>query len=150
MAVIVSCSPGQPMTLIVSGSPGQTMAVIVSVSPGQTMTLIVSGSPGQTMAVIVSVSPGQTMALIVSGSSSQTITVIVSCSPGQPMALIYCQWQSWSVVSGSPGQTILSLSMAVLVKLSQSLSVLWSNYRSAIDLTICTVCMYNRLFDKHQ
>ena len=96
------------MALIVSGSSSQTITVIVSCSPGQPMALIycqwqswsvVSGSPGQTITVIVSGSPGQIMAFIVSGSPSlwQSWSVV---SPSELSVLVklscHCQWQFWS------------------------------------------------------
>ena len=92
---------GEPGTMMVQQTPGQSGTVMVQQTPGQSGTVMVQQIPGQSGTVMVQQIPGQSETMMVQQIPGQSETVMVQQIPGQPETVMIQQTMAGQ--SGQPG-----------------------------------------------
>ena len=92
---------GEPGTMMVQQTPGQSGTVMVQQIPGQSGTVMVQQIPGQSGTVMVQQIPGQSETMMVQQIPGQSETVMVQQIPGQPETVMIQQTMAGQ--SGQPG-----------------------------------------------
>ena len=110
---------GEPGTMMVQQTPGQSGTVMVQQTPGQSGTVMVQQIPGQSGTVMVQQIPGQSGSMMAQQIPGQSETVMVQQIPGQSETMMVQQipGQSETVVtqqtmagqSGQPGTEMLRI-----------------------------------------
>ena len=92
---------GEPGTMMVQQTPGQSGTVMVQQIPGQSETVMVQQIPGQSGTVMVQQIPGQPGTMMVQQIPGQSETVMVQQIPGQSETVMIQQTMAGQ--SGQPG-----------------------------------------------
>jgi hypothetical protein len=92
---------GEPGTMMVQQTPGQSGTVMVQQTPGQSGTVMVQQIPGQSGTVMVQQIPGQSETMMAQQIPGQSETVMVQQIPGQPETVMIQQTMAGQ--SGQPG-----------------------------------------------
>ena len=92
---------GEPGTMMVQQTPGQSGTVMVQQIPGQSETVMVQQIPGQPGTMMVQQIPGQPGTMMVQQIPGQSETVMVQQIPGQPETVMIQQTMAGQ--SGQPG-----------------------------------------------
>ena len=99
--MMVQQTPGQSGTVMVQQTPGQSGTVMVQQIPGQSGTMMVQQIPGQSETMMVQQIPGQPGTMMVQQIPGQSETVMVQQIPGQPETVMIQQTMAGQ--SGQPG-----------------------------------------------